>query len=344
MSKKRRNILIVPIFIPNQGCPHICVFCEQEKITAQVKGTLTEAHVTGVLTRAMASEHFETCERREVAFYGGTFTRLPRRYMKTLLRCVAPHIQTGRFQTVRISTRPDALDEDRLDILRTHHVSIVELGAQSMDNRVLDLSKRGHSAEDTIRAVERLKGAGFKVGIQLMPGLPGDSREIFSSTVSRVIRLNPDMVRLYPTVVIEKTELARWYRRGVYRPLSLDAAVTWCQDACERLERKGIPVIRIGLMSSPSLLEEGQILAGPWHTAFGFLVRSRMHHRSIAADLPERRSCTRLRIRAPEPEIPLVRGYRNRGIAWIEESTGASVVGVVADNAVPRGHVKVEEA
>jgi histone acetyltransferase (RNA polymerase elongator complex component) len=264
--------------------------------------------------------------------------------MRALLETVAPYIHKGLFHAIRISTRPDAIDAHRMEMLRQFGVLTVELGAQSMNNSVLADSKRGHTAEDTVEAVKSLRAAGFKVGIQLMPGLPGDSKERFHATVSRAILLKPDMVRLYPTVVIEGTELAKRYREGRYQPLSLDAAVSWCADACVRFEAEEIPVIRIGLMTSPTLLEAGQILAGPWHPAFGFLVRSKNHFKEIEADLPSKGLYSRIAICAPEREIPLVRGYKNQGIVHIEKHTGARVVGVRPDDSIAKGRVRIEEA
>jgi histone acetyltransferase (RNA polymerase elongator complex component) len=139
----------------------------------------------------------------------------------------------------------------------------VELGAQSMDDEVLKLSQRGHSAGDTVRSVRLLREQGLRAGIQLMPGLPGDSKEKFLATVDRVIELKPDMVRLYPTVVIQGTELAHWYRRGIYKPWSLEKALEVCSESVLRFERSAIPVIRIGLMASPSLRESGQVWPDP---------------------------------------------------------------------------------
>ena len=335
---------IVPIFIPHQGCPHRCVFCEQERITSRHGSPVGSADVDAVIRTAITSPRFDESDTAEVAFYGGTFTSLPGERMEALLGAVSPYLRRGLFDGVRVSTRPDAIDEERLVILKRHGVGMVELGCQSMDDRVLALSRRGHTAGDTVRAVGMLKDHGFKVGLQLMPGLPGDSPEGFRTTVTEVVALEPDAVRLYPALVLEGTELARLYREGGYLPLTLGRAVEMCMDACMRFEARGIPVIRIGLMSSPSLLETGQILAGPWHTAFGFLVRSGIHHRRLVPELVRERRApdTRVVLRVPAGDVPLVRGYKNEGLAWIEQATGLRVASVVADESVPSGHAEVE--
>lgn len=333
--------LIIPVFIPHEGCPHRCVFCEQRTITAQKEERIGPDHVASVLKQATASARFDVKRKPEVAFYGGTFTGLQKRQMVRLLKAVEPFMDQGLIQSIRVSTRPDALDEDRLTILKTHGVRTVELGVQSMNDEVLAYSKRGHTARDSVEAVQTLKTAGFGVGVQLMPGLPGDSKDVFTDTVQSVLRLEPDMVRLYPTVVIRGTQLARMYAQGRYHPLTLDEAVDRCVEATVRLETNQIPVIRIGLHGSPSLAEKGQIVAGPWHPAFGFLVRSAIHHRKVASDLPATVQ-GRIRLFAPRREIPLLRGHRNQGILAIEHRTGSKVVNILPDDQVPEGRVRVE--
>jgi histone acetyltransferase (RNA polymerase elongator complex component) len=334
--------LIIPIFIPHTGCPHRCIFCDQERITAQSAGAVDRGHVKGILDRAVHSKSYDSGRNPEVAFYGGTFTGLPVERMKQLLDAVRPYMEDGLIRSIRVSTRPDCMDEERLAILKAFQVTTVELGVQSMDDRVLAMARRGHSAADVTGAVRLLKQGGFKVGVQLMPGLPADSRETFGATIEEVISLKPDMARLYPALVIAGTGLARMMEAGTYRPLTLEEAIARCVDATIRLEVNGIPVIRIGLMSSPSLLEPGRIAAGPWHPAFGFLVRSAIHHRAIEPDLPAPGRFGEIRIVAPGPEIPLVRGHGNGGIRAIEEKTGAIVIGITSDETVPHGRVRIE--
>jgi histone acetyltransferase (RNA polymerase elongator complex component) len=338
----RKRALIVPIFIPNEGCPYRCIYCHQEKITSQSAQPVDESAIKQALHNAINATGFHASREREVAFYGGTFTRLPVGRMKEMLEAVAPFVRRGLFKSIRVSTRPDSLQEEQLHLLRKLGVATVELGTQSMDDGVLKLSRRGHTARDTVDSVHLLKAHGFKVGIQLMPGLPGDSEETFLETVSEVIKLRPDMVRLYPTLVIKGTELATWYKENRYHPLSLDAAIRICQVSCVRLEQKAIPVIRIGIMSSPALLSGDEIMAGPWHTAFGFLVRSGIHQEKIVSQLQAQGVAGQIRLRVPSAEIPLVRGYKNQGLRLIEEKTGAKVTGVMPDEAVPSGQIRVD--
>jgi histone acetyltransferase (RNA polymerase elongator complex component) len=339
---KSKSPLIIPVFIPNQGCPHKCIYCNQEKITDQSKTLVNASHVKNRLDQAMRSRRFASDKEKVVAFYGGSFTNLGIKRMKELLEAVKPYLQKGFFSSIRVSARPDAIDGERLELMRNLGVSTVELGVQSMDDKVLGLSRRGHAAADTITSVKILKRYGFKVGIQLMPGLPGDSKEGFLKTINDVIGLRPDMARLYPAIVIEGTELADWYNHKRYQPLTIEEAVLICGEACIRLERNGIPVIRIGLMSSPSLLKEGQIIAGPWHSAFGFLVRSDIHLKGIYDLLPGYGEVSQIGIRAPLREIPLVRGYKNQGARFIEEKTGARILYVRPDDSVPHDRIGID--
>ena len=339
---RKKGSLIIPIFIPNQGCPNRCVYCKQETITDQGNQPVHAITIRRTLDEAIKSNRFDASGGPEVAFYGGTFTRLPKRRMVEILETVAPYLRKGFFRSIRVSTRPDELDMERLDLMGRFGVSTVELGAQSMDDEVLKLTKRGHTGQDTIESVHLLKRNGFRVGIQLMPGLPGDSEERFMKTVEKIMELHPHMVRLYPTIIIRGTELDSWYKEKRYQPLQLEDAVKICQEACVRLESEGIPVIRIGLMSSPSLLKEGQIVAGPWHTAFGFLVRSGIHQKRIEPYLPKPGKAKKIKLRAPHREIPLVRGYKNCGLRLIEDKTGANVIGVIPDESLPSGQISVE--
>jgi len=335
--------MIVPLFIPHLGCPHRCIFCQQEKITSE-KGPPMKAHeVKAVIEQALASPRFTPSAENEIAFYGGTFTSLPVPVIQELLEATSPYLDGGLFTGIRVSTRPDAINPSICRLIAGYKVKTVELGAQSMNNDVLRLSGRGHSADDTFQAARLLKKLNFKLGIQIMPGLPGDSKNVFNETISAVIAMHPDMVRIYPAVVIQGTVLATWYREGRYTPLSLQEAVERCQETCVRFEAEGIPVIRLGLMNSPSLREPGQILAGPWHEAFGHLVKCMIHRTRIAPWLHAQTwKGRRVVIGAPPREIPLLRGYKNEGIRWIEEQIEASVAKIVADKRLPPGHITVE--
>ncbi len=335
---------IVPVFIPHSGCPHRCTFCDQRCITSEPADPVTPERVRAIVERAVCSKEFERRPRREIGFFGGSFTGLPSDEMGRLLAAAAPYLGPETFQSVRVSTRPDLLDRGRLELLKACGVRTVELGAPSLDDRVLAGVRRGHDAAEVRRAVQRLRAAGLAVGLQLMPGLPGDSAETFERTVEEVIRLGPRMVRLYPALALEGTELGAWCREGKYRPWTLGEAVERCADACVRLEGKGIRVIRLGLQGSGRLAEPGRVLAGPWHPAFGFLVRARIYQREVESRLERADWGARIRLFAAAGEIPLLRGYRNQGLRRLERLTGARVAGIAADPELSAGRIRVERA
>jgi len=332
--------LIVPIFIPNEGCPYQCIYCHQEKITSQSSTRINASVIIEQIEKAIHSDRFQVNMNNEVAFYGGTFTRLPEARELELLKTIQPYIQRGLFGSIRVSTRPDAIDEKQIRLLRDNHVTTVELGAQSMNDRVLSLAQRGYRNSDIRGSVQNLKQHGFKVGIQLMPGLPGDSRDIFLQGIDELLNLKPDMIRLYPTLVIKDTKLEKLYRQNLYHPLELSEAVEICEEACIKLEEAGIPVIRLGLMTSETLIS--QIVAGPWHEAFGFLVRSKIYQRQIASQLPAKEEFSSIILKVPPADFPLVKGHRNDGLRLIEKRTGARVLKISQDSSLPSGKILVE--
>lgn len=266
-------MLIIPYFIAHQGCPHQCLFCNQQDITGEVFSPADlrrdiEERIDQWLAykKADASVQF--------AFYGGSFTCLPEAQQKIMLGAVRPWLDRGEIRTIRLSTRPDCIDQQRIQLLIDHGVGIVELGVQSLDDGVLDRAERGHSSRDCREAVHLLKSAGLEVGIQIMPGLPGETRSSFRRTVQQVIDLQPSFVRIYPALVIRNSGLADLYRSGAYLPLSLDKAVVLTGWARQKFLAHGIGVVRMGLQPSDSLARN--VLAGPYHPSFGEMVLSRV--------------------------------------------------------------------
>ncbi len=263
--------MIIPFFITHAGCPHQCVFCNQKNITGSIQPE-DPASVPAKINHYLSAR--TTNAPAQVAFYGGSFTALPTETQKRYLEPVLPFLLDGTVRNVRISTRPDAVGVETLSLLRRYQVTVVELGAQSMDNRVLARSGRGHTADDTCKALDLLRDHGFTAGLQLMPGLPGDSADSFRKTVTTVTGLKPDFVRLYPALVIRGTPLEQLFNEGRYTPLTLGEAVSRCREAYQEFGKAGIAVIRIGLQPTEELLKPGMILAGPFHPAFRQLVES----------------------------------------------------------------------
>lgn len=272
MTRSDKRI-IVPFFISHQGCPHSCIFCDQRRISG-IDGSLPSVEeVSGKVRAYRKSSRQATVE---VAFYGGTFTMLPLTEQKRLLASLQPLLDSGDISAIRLSTRPDAITSSVTDLLLKYRVSLVELGVQSMDDRVLAAAGRGHSSSDTRQAFRLLTDAGIAVGAQLMPGLPGDSPEGSIRSLYEVLALKPKSLRVYPAVVVAGTELAHLFQSGEYFPLSLPAAVALGARHLHAALRAGVPVIRMGLQATDLLSGPDGILAGPWHPAFRQLVESEL--------------------------------------------------------------------
>lgn len=262
----------ISLFVPHMGCPHQCSFCNQKTISGSVK-ELTPDDVTATLESAIADGI--DSENTEIAFFGGSFTAIPRDYMISLLEAAKPFIDKGDFCGIRVSTRPDAIDEDILDILKEYGVTSIELGAQSTDEEVLLLNRRGHTRQDIIEASALIKENGFSLGLQMMTGLLGDNEERSLKTCEDIISMKPDTVRIYPTITLKGTHLGELYKSNGYEPQSLNEAVSLCSKLLKRFYDNDIQVIRLGLHSGGNV-EEGY-LAGPYHPAFGELCQSEIY-------------------------------------------------------------------
>jgi histone acetyltransferase (RNA polymerase elongator complex component) len=265
---------IIPIFFFQEWCPHRCIFCNQ-RVTVGDETPPPPDEVPKIVETALKRIK-NTSLPVEVAFYGASFTELPRDKEEAYLSVLSPFIKEDRVNGVRISTRPDSFDRSHLLFLKEKGVRTIELGAQSLDDNVLSLAKRGHSASDVEEGVKLLKEYGLKVGLQLMVGLPSEDEDSLRLTISRVIELQPDFVRIHPTLVLKDTELSLIYLRGDYKPLSLDEAIRKVALMLISFEEEGIKVIRVGLQPSPALESEGAIIAGPYHPSFRILVESRI--------------------------------------------------------------------
>lgn len=210
----------------------------------------------------------------QIAFFGGNFLGLEKHEITLLLFEACKFVKTGKVDGIRFSTRPDTIDTERLDMLKEFPVSTVELGVQSMDDKVLTMVNRGHTSFDTENAVHLLKKHNFEIGLQMMVGLPGDDEKTSLSTGRRIADLSPDFVRIYPAVVLKNSLLATWYEKGKYTPLSLESAVTIVKKLHLLFREKNIRVIRMGLQTSKDLEKGAAIVAGPYHPAFGHMVFS----------------------------------------------------------------------
>lgn len=264
---------IIPVFVPHLGCPNDCVFCNQRRISgAAVPATAGDVRAA---VEAAAALPANGGGGRQLAFYGGSFTAIPAAEQEELLAAAQPYLADGTINSIRLSTRPDAIDGEVLARLRRFGVQTVEIGAQSMYDRVLALSGRGHTAADVESASQQIKAAGFRLILQMMTGLPGSDDDSDVETAERIAALGPDGARVYPTVIVRDTALYDLWRAGRYREHTVEDAVRVCARILPVFEARGIPVIRLGLNPTEEL-SGGQAAGGAYHPALGELVKARL--------------------------------------------------------------------
>lgn len=259
---------ILPVFMPFAGCKTRCVYCSQTAQTGTAEAQLENIYISLQKNLEKADEGSEY----EVAFYGGTFTALPFEWQKRFVSLAGDCKRTGKVTAVRCSTRPDALDEKQLAALQKAGLKTVELGVQCYNNKVLQNSKRGYTEDVIVSACNTVRKTGLSLGIQLLPGLPGMDKKIFQTDIEKTCALSPDVVRLYPCLVFKNTVLASWYLRGKYAPWTLEDTVSSLGEGLLKLWQHNIRVIRIGVAQEDGLSES--LLAGPFHSAMGNMVRS----------------------------------------------------------------------
>ncbi len=336
--------LVVPIFLPQAGCPHQCVFCNQFAITGAGSDLLRpEAAKHSIETFLAHRIHNRTPV--QIAFFGGNFLGLEFGQIRGLLSMATDFVRQNRVDGIRFSTRPDTVRADTLDAIREFPVQTVELGVQSMDDAVLAHSRRGHTSNHTRFAFELLRSRGYEIGAQIMAGLPADSSGKTLQSAEALIALRPDFVRIYPTVVLKNSPLADWYAEGKYQPLSLESCVTLVKKLYMLFLQYAIPVIRMGLQATEDLDARGAVVAGPYHPAFGHLVFSE-------AFLDAAEKCLSALSPVPDPlvihvhskDIPKMRGYKNRNIQTIQERHKIAALQVAASDLITSGHIQVHHS
>ena len=308
MAPRRR---ILPIFVPHAGCPNQCVFCDQKRIS----GSSFSASAQTVETALNA---LPPGAGVELAFYGGSFTAISVERQEELLSAAEAFRKSGTVSCLRVSTRPDAVDEETLKRLSRYGVETVELGAQSMSDDVLRLSGRGHTAADTERAAALIKAAGMKLILQMMTGLPGSDAEKDMETARRIIDLRPDGVRIYPTVILRGTELEEMWRQGTYREHTVEDAVALCSRILPMFENASIPVIRLGLNPSDDL-SAGEAVGGAYHPALGELVRSRILRDRAEELLKEAEPSSDIVLGVAPERVSTMTGQHRCNLRYLEE-------------------------
>jgi len=333
---------IIPIFVPHAGCPHKCIFCDQRAISG-VLHVPSGAEVADLLRDALPRAGSPAAA--EVAFYGGSFTALPERLQADLLAAVQPFLQNGAVSGIRISTRPDAIDEYKLRFLLHHGVKTIELGVQSFDDRVLTLAERGHDSRAAREAIWLIKEKkSLSLGVQLMLGLPGQDWRSLITTIREAAGLRPHFLRIYPAVVLRGTALEELYNKGLYRPLTIKQAVGAAAFYKLMAERAGVKVIRTGLQEAEIL--SSRIVAGPYHPAFGEIVEAFIYYIAVAKILEargrEEKTPAHLWIWHHPLEHSRVRGIKKANTGSWRSVYGLSSINFVSDETQAKGSLKVE--
>ena len=265
-----KNYYIIPIFVPHEGCPHNCVFCNQDRITG------AKDDVTAQTVRNTINDYLETIQNKnatiEVSFFGGTFTGIREEKQRELLEVAKEFKDKKLINKIRLSTRPDYINDYILTYLKEYGVDIIELGVQSLDEEVLKKAGRGHSVQDVINASKLIKEYEFVLGHQIMPGLPGDTFEKDINTTKASIEMKPEICRIYPALVIKDTPMEKMYKCNEYVPYSLEEAVNISKVMYDMYRKNNVNVIRIGLQPTESINEGRDIVAGPFHPSFRELV------------------------------------------------------------------------
>lgn len=306
----------IAFFIPHRGCPHRCSFCDQRAISGE--GHFLTPEAVGEQLKAAFSRDLNP-ESTEIAFFGGSFTCLPQREMEGFLQAAFPYVQSGKCRGIRVSTRPDGISKPILDLLSRYGVTAIELGAQSLDDKVLQINGRGHTAEDVRTAAEEIRrypGNPFSLGLQIMTGLPGEDEQSRELTQKAALSIRPDTLRLYPTVVIRGTELARWMEEGHYRPPDLEETVAFAAPMLERYEKAGIRIIRAGLHASREL--EAEMLGGAYHPAFRELCQSELFRQKLEKSLagqPKGKGILTVHPRF----VSIAVGQKRKNLLWAEK-------------------------
>ena len=310
---------IIPIFVPHKGCPHDCIFCNQKKIT----GVSTD--VTSEDARNIIEECLETIDKDadvEIAFFGGSFTAIDIDIQKSLLSVAKEYVEKGLVKDIRMSTRPDCIDEDILSMLKEYKTSIIELGVQSLDEKVLLDSIRGHQSEIVYKSSKMIKNSGIKLGLQMMIGLPADTEEKCIFTAKKFVELKPDCVRVYPTLVVKDTGLEKLMEQNKYNPFTLEESVNIVKKVLVLFYVNNINVIRVGLQATDDLQIGKAVLAGPYHPAFRELVEADMIKDYLEFVILQNKNIKQMLVKSNKKNISKIIGNKKTNVKYMEEKFG----------------------
>jgi histone acetyltransferase (RNA polymerase elongator complex component) len=334
LQKTGAKPFIIPIFLPHLGCPHQCAFCNQNAITGVESHFPSLKHVSGLIDKFIQYKKNDY-QQVQIAFYGGNFLGLQDDQIISLLELSSTYVDQKVAQSIRFSTRPDTITKPMLDLIASFPVSTIEIGVQSMDDDVLKHINRGHVSKDSETAFDLLKKRNYKIGAQIMVGLPGESASSTEYTGRKIADIHPDFVRIYPAVVLSDSLLATWYKQGAFVPLSLEETVTRVKHLYLLFTMENIQVIRMGLQASEDLDKNDQILAGPYHPAFGHMVLSEIFFDMAVEKLHlENKITDRVSIGVHPKNISNMRGLKNINVQKLMHMFDIKTLDIVPDQAI----------
>ena len=334
---------IIPIFVPHLGCPNDCIFCNQKTISGQ-KDKMTKEVAKNIIDNYL--KKIKENAQIEIAFFGGSFTAIDEKEQEELLQVAYEYVKSGKVESIRVSTRPDAINKKILKRLKKYKVKTIELGVQSANDYILKRCNRGHNFEDVKKASKLIRRYGFRLGHQMMVGLPESTKIDEINTAKALIKLKPKMVRIYPVLIVKNTKLEKEYNEGIYEPLPLVQAVEICKELVRMFADKKIEVIRVGLQNTDEISDpqndESQIVAGPFHPAFRQLVESGMWYDSIVGKIKK------LNVKVKEVEVTVnpvdcnnVIGHKKENVLKLKEIYDVDLI-IKQDENMKQGKSKIE--
>ncbi|MDD5603626.1 MAG: radical SAM protein [Eubacteriales bacterium] len=327
---------IIPVFVPHEGCPHDCIFCNQRTITGN-ESPMNPFKMRALVETCLAGMHDGISSGNIViAFYGGSFTGIKHSLQAEYLGIASEYLSKGKISSIRLSTRPDYISEEIVSFLRKMNVGTVEIGAQSMDDEVLRLSGRGHDSAAVVSAARIISQSGIELGIQTMMGLPGSTPEKDTATAAAVAALAPSFVRIYPTLVVEGSKLADEYKAGRYKPYPLEQAVSLAASLLEIYSEAGIKVIRVGLQPTDDFNISHGIIAGPFHPSFRQLAESELFFRRISEAIIKSglQGSQYIEIKVHPPMLSTAVGQKRSNIFRIKKKFGIQNVIILPDKSM----------
>ena len=327
----------IPVFIPHLGCPNQCVFCNQRSISEHKD--FCEESVRDEIEQVLSTLRPE--DETEIAFFGGSFTGIDRALMCRLLDLAESYVKSGRVQSIRLSTRPDYIDDEILSILSSYSVKTVELGLQSMDDAVLSACRRGHTAQEAEVACRAVVNAGFSLVGQMMIGLPAATPESEIQTAQKIIDLGASAVRIYPTVVFYDTPLCEMAQHGHYAPLTVEEAVERTAPVLQLFRARALPCIRVGLCATESLTSPNAVYAGPNHPALGEMILGECFYQKVKETVLQAELMGEgIVLEVPKKELSATVGQHRRNIEKLQRETGVTVHRVVACEGITECRVR----